>query len=436
MSNSKPLKQGYQTVAKRPPLHAPKRMSTSTSQQMLMSSAFSSSHLSNLGSSPAKRTLFQRLHAFQDNEDKSQKEMTERMSNKDIFQMMLKNALNVPVIEERKTPCPKIPRTNKSLILKKQHTQLKLAQLFVKKKGWQRNTMSSFHNFARRSVTETRNNGDLGMLNTTNLEMNDREPLNINLGKLDNNKKDTQPKDSAHSSEIRDLTARRATVKILARFDRLIHDKRLKMNKKPKFLFDGKKVAAQFCDTYINEQLGGSKAIDECVDDTNVTKQSSRHASSRRSMFSERVPTKRSLSFKAEDARQFQAFCQAVEDAYRKPDDDEPLSSRSETGPFNRTAKSVESARWWPADQFRQDEIRSPPMTTKKLRNLGFLSHSNLPKVDANLQPLIEEGTPGSPAASSPQKSKRSSYHPMPKVTLPLQASSKSHLPPIKSSKT
>lgn len=51
--------------------------------------------------------------------------------------------------------------------------------------------MSSFHNFARRSVTETRNNGDLGMLNTTNLEMNDREPLNINLGKLDNNKKDT-----------------------------------------------------------------------------------------------------------------------------------------------------------------------------------------------------------------------------------------------------
>lgn len=68
---------------------------------------------------------------------------------------------------------------------------MKLAQLFVKKKGWQRNTVSSFHNFGRRSVTETRPNPDLRMVSTTNDLHHNGEPLNINLGQLNSNKKET-----------------------------------------------------------------------------------------------------------------------------------------------------------------------------------------------------------------------------------------------------
>ncbi len=32
-------------------------------------------------------------------------------------------------------------------------------------------------------------------------------------------------------------------------------------------------------------------------------------------------------------------------------------------------------------------------MTSKKLRNLGYLSHSTLPKVNSDLQPIQNDGT-------------------------------------------
>lgn len=54
-------------------------------------------------------------------------------------------------------------------------------------------------------------------------------------------------------------------------------------------------------------------------------------------------------------------------------------------------AQTVNSAHWWPGKCFTHEEIRSPPMTSKKLRTLGFLSHSNLPKVDGELQPLEDD---------------------------------------------
>ena len=60
-------------------------------------------------------------------------------------------------------------------------------------------------------------------------------------------------------------------------------------------------------------------------------------------------------------------------------------------GPDAANAKTVESDRWWPGKCFRKEEIRSPPMTSKKLRNLGFLSHSNLPNVNSELLPFDEE---------------------------------------------
>jgi len=51
------------------------------------------------------------------------------------------------------------------------------------------------------------------------------------------------------------LTARRATVKILRSLDSLMKDSRYKVKKEhaPKFDFDRKKVAAGFCDTFVQE---------------------------------------------------------------------------------------------------------------------------------------------------------------------------------------
>ena len=59
---------------------------------------------------------------------------------------------------------------------------------------------------------------------------------------------------SSMSDDGRKLTARRATMKILRRFDRLIKAEKYKVGgKRPKFDFDSKEVAANFCDIYIDE---------------------------------------------------------------------------------------------------------------------------------------------------------------------------------------
>jgi len=47
----------------------------------------------------------------------------------------------------------------------------------------------------------------------------------------------------AHSDDMQHLTARRATFKILEKFDKLINDTKYQFKKKPKFDFNDSKVA-------------------------------------------------------------------------------------------------------------------------------------------------------------------------------------------------
>ena len=53
--------------------------------------------------------------------EKEEKEISSRMSSKERFQLMLKQALTATILED-KPPLPKQPRANKALMLKKEHT--------------------------------------------------------------------------------------------------------------------------------------------------------------------------------------------------------------------------------------------------------------------------------------------------------------------------
>ena len=107
--------------------------------------------------------------------------------------------------------------------------------------------------------------------------------------------------------------------------------------------------------------------------------------SSRRSTYSARQLSRRSNAFRLLDILKYKQFCREVEEAYRR---EEGLSSHSSRDNFDGRIKEAESARWWPKKSFLHEEILSPPMSKKKLRNLGYLSHSVFPRVNENLKPI------------------------------------------------
>ena len=57
---------------------------------------------------------------------------------------------------------------------------------------------------------------------------------------------------STHSYSVDDLTARRGTLRILKKFDKLIKDTKYNASQ-PKFEFDHAKVAKNMVDTHIDE---------------------------------------------------------------------------------------------------------------------------------------------------------------------------------------
>jgi len=95
---------------------------------------------------------------------------------------------------------------------------------------------------------------------------------------------------------------------------------------------------------------------------------------------------------KLADILKYKQFCREVEDAYRR---EEGLTSHSSDGDnFDGRIKEVESARWWPKKCFLPEEILSTPMSKGRLRSLGYLSHSVLPRLNANLKPINSDDEP------------------------------------------
>ena len=77
---------------KRPPLAVLKRSASnlSSGNNNLLMTSFSSAHFSSHMQMPVvRKSLMQKLHCYQDVVDKETRDMTSRLSQKDMFQMML-----------------------------------------------------------------------------------------------------------------------------------------------------------------------------------------------------------------------------------------------------------------------------------------------------------------------------------------------------------
>lgn len=92
-----------------------------------------------------------------------------------------------------------------------------------------------------------------------------------------------------------------------------------------------------------------------------------------------------------------------MEEAWKR---DQSFDDEDSNQGFSKRSLRVDSDRWWPKKCFRPDEIRSPAMTKKNLRNIGYLSHSTLPRVNANLE-LIDSDNE---VTTSKQKLPRSKH--------------------------
>ena len=219
-----------------------------------------------------KRTLFQKLHAYRDamNKDSSQlnrsrssiSESARIDSKREIFQAMLRQALEEPIIEEKHRASfnPRDVKTNKSLLLKKLHTRDKMAILEARKAGLHllpgipssKNILkSSSVNELHKKAQECGGN-DLSMFGLSS-------PVNIRIPGRDQSVEQSLElpvsMEESYEEDYDQVTVRRKAGKIIKSLDQLMRESRYKVKKdqKPKFDFDQGNIEQNFCDTHVDE---------------------------------------------------------------------------------------------------------------------------------------------------------------------------------------
>ena len=163
-------------------------------------------------------------------------------------------------MDDKKLPLPKDIKATKASLLKKEHTEGKLARIFAKKMAAKNSKIGSGKRRInmRRCASEMRNR-DIDVTS-------DREPINIKLknatlGGFSASATKLAGKTAADTEsnldDIKNITARRATSKILRSLDSLIHDSKYKFKngENPKFDLNKKQLKKKICDTNINEPL-------------------------------------------------------------------------------------------------------------------------------------------------------------------------------------